>query len=271
MKKIKLLFFISFLSSICNAQVVDYNTQVLYTMTFQKDSLDSTNRTSMAMELLISDSSSLFQNYRDRQKDSVLLFHDNANKNADVKPGRLIIRPVHKFSYRIVKQNQKIYFYDSLYGLGLEGKNITYAYEEDATDFDWILSADTAIINGFLCQKAALNYGGRKWFAWFTAEIPISDGPYKFSGLPGLIIKVHDQKNHWIFNMSSIKKVDIAHQINFQKWFDIKHVTKDKLFKDRREFENNLPTMVSSSVSLEVVEELKKSIKSDNNWIELYR
>jgi len=255
----------------CSAQVIDYNTQVLYTMTYQKDSLDSTSNTSMVMELLISDNSSLFQTHRDRQRDSVLLFHDNATKNVAVQPSRLIIRPVHKFSYRIVKQDQKIYCYDSLYGLGLEGKNLTYAYEEDVADIDWTLTADTATINGFLCQKASLNYGGRTWFAWFTDQIPISDGPYKFSGLPGLIIKVHDQKKHWVFNMSSISKVDIAHQINFQKWFNIKHVTKDKLFKDRREFENNLPTMVSSSVPVEMVEQLKSSIKSDNNWIELYR
>ena len=271
MKRITLMLLFGLIAYCARAQMVDYKMQVLYEMTYQKDSLDSTDKKAMIMELLLSDSSSLFQTYKDRQRDSVLLFHDKSNENVDFKTGRLIIRPVHKFSYRIVKENQKIYFYDSLYGLGLEGKNVTYAYEEDSADLDWQLTTDTATVHGFLCQKATIEYGGRIWTAWFTPEIPISDGPYKFSGLPGLIIKVHDQKNQWMFDMSSISKGEIAHQINFQKWFDIKQVTKDKLFKDRREFENNLPTMVSSSVSLEMVNELKNAIKSDNNWIELYQ
>jgi len=71
MKKIKLLFLLSALWYTCPAQMVDYNLQVLYTMTFQKDSLDQESTQSKLMELLIADHRSLFQNYQGRQKDSV--------------------------------------------------------------------------------------------------------------------------------------------------------------------------------------------------------
>lgn len=35
-----------------------------------------------------------------------------------------------------------------------------------------------------MTQKATCDFAGRKWIAWFTTEIPIQDGPYKFYGLP---------------------------------------------------------------------------------------
>lgn len=51
------------------------------------------------------------------------------------------------------------------------------------------LSHETIQILNFKAQKATAKYGGRKWTAWFCQEIPIPNGPYKFGGLPGLIVK----------------------------------------------------------------------------------
>ena len=45
-------------------------------------------------------------------------------------------------------------------------------------------------IGEFETQKAETFIFGRKWTAWFSPEIPIQDGPYKFRGLPGLIVKI---------------------------------------------------------------------------------
>ncbi|MFY1045776.1 GLPGLI family protein [Chryseobacterium sp. GP-SGM7] len=42
--------------------------------------------------------------------------------------------------------------------------------------------------------------------AWFTNEIPISEGPYKFSGLPGLIVKIEDTKKQHIWELKGIEK-----------------------------------------------------------------
>jgi GLPGLI family protein len=72
-----------------------------------------------------------------------------------------------------------------------------YVYEESG-DRKWQMLDDTLTIRGFLCSKATTNYAGRTWTAWYTDEVPSTAGPWKFSGLPGLIVKCTDEKG--IFN-----------------------------------------------------------------------
>src|SRR5690606_23297125 len=50
--------------------------------------------------------------------------------------------------------------------------------------FKWRILPDTMSIGAVLCQRAETTFGNRKWIAWFAPDIPISDGPYKFGGLP---------------------------------------------------------------------------------------
>ena len=57
-------------------------------------------------------------------------------------------------------------------------------------------------------QKATTTYGGRKWIAWFTNEIPLHEGPYIFSGLPGLITQIYDDGNNFFFSLIQIRNSD---------------------------------------------------------------
>lgn len=71
---------------------------------------------------------------------------------------------------------------------------------------EWKLSPETKKMGEFILQKATTNWGGRKWTAWFNSEIPISEGPYKFRGLPGLIFQIQDSKSFFIFNLVKSQK-----------------------------------------------------------------
>ncbi|HCN49456.1 MAG TPA: GLPGLI family protein [Chryseobacterium sp.] len=71
----------------------------------------------------------------------------------------------------------------------------------------WKIEKEFAKINNMNCQKAVADYKGRIWEAWFSKDYPISDGPYKFSGLPGLVVKVRDKENQHQFNLIQIKKM----------------------------------------------------------------
>jgi GLPGLI family protein len=63
-----------------------------------------------------------------------------------------------------------------------------FCYEENKPELNWTIHTNRKVIANYSCQNATVEFRGRKYEAWFTTEIPVSDGPYKFGGLPGLIL-----------------------------------------------------------------------------------
>lgn len=78
---------------------------------------------------------------------------------------------------------------------------------------DWQFTTDTLSVLGYLCQKATAIFRGREYEAWFTAEIPIKEGPWKLYGLPGLILKAATNDGLFTFEaigLENLKDVYIA-------------------------------------------------------------
>ena len=71
---------------------------------------------------------------------------------------------------------------------------------ETADKMTWKISPEKMVIGEFNTQKAETDFGGRHWIAWFSTALPFPYGPYKFSGLPGLILKISDTENKYDFN-----------------------------------------------------------------------
>ncbi|PKP34971.1 MAG: hypothetical protein CVU00_04395 [Bacteroidetes bacterium HGW-Bacteroidetes-17] len=92
-----------------------------------------------------------------------------------------------------------------------------FLYEEDLNLFDWQLTDSIDTIAGYPVQMATTDFGGRSWIAWFSPEIPFNDGPYKFNGLPGLIVKVYDTRMHYVFELKDIEKPDHEIAIEFYR------------------------------------------------------
>lgn len=100
-------------------------------------------------------------------------------------------------SYQIVKaKNGNVNVFD--YGANALTR---LQYEDNFGKLDWQLEAGTDTISSYACQKATLKFRGRTYTAWFTSDIPVSEGPWKFSGLPGLILKVVDSEKLFSFEM----------------------------------------------------------------------
>jgi GLPGLI family protein len=77
---------------------------------------------------------------------------------------------------------------------------IPYRYEEEMEMPQWTIHADgQRAIAGYLCQKATTTFRGREWTAWFTIDIPIQEGPWKLYGLPGLILHAEDSQRDFRF------------------------------------------------------------------------
>lgn len=82
----------------------------------------------------------------------------------------------------------------------------TYKILEDEK-LIWKISSEKQKIGDYNAQKATADFGGRKWIAWFSQDLPFHDGPYKFAGLPGLIVKVEDTTGSHIMTLAANRKL----------------------------------------------------------------
>lgn len=159
----------------------------------------------------------------------------------------------------------------------------------------WNLINETKTIGGYNVQKATAQYGGRNWTAWFTKDIALSEGPYKFRGLPGMIFEIYDDKDNFKFSLVKSYKLAQTYETlsileNFagQKPVKIDEARLRKMMLDNyndplREFKehyknNTDPEAHFLVMGIEVKrpEQLKelsdmmqKNIKKNNNPIEL--
>ncbi len=122
-------------------------------------------------------------------------------------------------------------------------------YQEDRK-MNWNISDQVSDFNGYKVQKATMTFGGRTWTAWFAPEIKISDGPYKFFGLPGLILKLEDDKGDYRFSFT--KKITLANAFSETIKPDARKSTRINLQGDK------------ASVRMEMVKNKDPEINLDN-------
>lgn len=65
-------------------------------------------------------------------------------------------------------------------------------YTEPLPAIDWELTDGERTIIGYACRRARCTFRGRSYEAWYAPEIAVSCGPWKFGGLPGLILAIRD-------------------------------------------------------------------------------
>jgi len=76
----------------------------------------------------------------------------------------------------------------------------------------WKITDSIKISDHFQLQKATTQFGGRNWIAWFTKDIPMPYGPYKFNGLPGLIMELYDTRKDYCFKVIKSEKIPKDYQ-----------------------------------------------------------
>ncbi|WP_265427803.1 GLPGLI family protein [Chryseobacterium sp. YIM B08800] len=101
-----------------------------------------------------------------------------------------------------------------------------YYYKYPAKrEIKWNISNEHKKIGIWAATKATTDFGGRKWTAWFSQDIPLPYGPYVFYGLPGLILEVNDSENNYRFNLIQNKNYKV--ELNSNNFIE-------KLFGDRK-------------------------------------
>lgn len=106
-----------------------------------------------------------------------------------------------------------------------------YQYEEEIPNWQWHLFDETIEILDYPCKKATCFFRGRLWMAWFTERIPLNDGPWKFCGLPGLILKVEDEKGHYSFTCESVENATDVPIVTYDKFY-YTPITREQMYRE---------------------------------------
>ena len=143
-----------------------------------------------------------------------------------------------------------------------------YEYEESFNAFNWQITAETDTINNYVCQKAICDFGGRTWEAWFTSELPFSDGPYKFCNLPGLILNVADTENHYSWKFLSIERPSELMMV-YEVINDRIQTTKEGFFKLQKRYKVS-HTIGDATTNNDFVKKAVEYERAKNNPIERF-
>jgi len=156
--------------------------------------------------------------------------------------------------------SEKITTYTNLIGS-------SYTYEEDIPDIQWTLSPDTLTILGYKCKKANCTLFGREYEAIYTTEIPLNIGPWKFRGLPGLILSVADTKKEIYFKCLSIEFPEYIIPITVEeKSKNIFKTTKKNFVKMEKEYLKN-PASFLGQMSVTPIDPVPKEASMERKKI----
>lgn len=258
--KIILLFFIISLNvfsqktKIINSGIY----KAIYSLEYIRDSTKTTFKKSEKMSLLIGKNLSLFESVNSKFNDSLANHHKKMiSEDSSSSDIGMIFSDKRKtrLSYKIIKKKNQLMVFDKMY--------IDYYNYEEIVNFRWKITNETKIINSYLCQKAITTFSGRNYIAWFTKEIPIQEGPYKFNGLPGLIVKIHDVKNQYVFTLLSFNefKKDIVLYENIGLVLlnnSVQKVSKKEYYKAITNFKENPVAYMINKTGLVIQEENKQ-------------
>jgi len=204
------------------------------------------NRHEELFSLQIGDNRSFFVSTQSLKGDSVMANSRISTTNADgsvtlsFKKG--VVIPKTNLSFTIIQSNENIQYF-RLVGMSL----LTY---KEPIIRNWKLINETQVINTINCKKAEVTFKGRNWIAWYSPEIPLPYGPYKFSGLPGLIIKITDDKGDYSFELvKSVSDSKLKRKlVNVRKssYTDAIETTQSKLKQALRNADANAAAVLAS-------------------------
>lgn len=252
---------------------------VKYELNFAIDSTEREERSVEIHNLYTGNNSSYYVSELMVKLDTIMAkFRENPRENMRRMRGSFNDMPRPEFIAKVYKdlKNQKAIVQANL-------MRERYVYEEENFPIKWEIGEETKQIEDYVAQKATTNYGGRKYEAWFTFQVPIQDGPYLFSGLPGLILELSDTDGDYQFSVVSIKP--LSEKLNFDsETEEYQSVKKEKFIKayqnlrkdpigpfaERLRQMDQVPDPMTGEMisGAELIRKMRKEADKRNNYIE---
>lgn len=261
MKKIAFLFL--FFGLMVSAQ----NTRVIYEYKFRPDSSKSDSLKTEWMYLDISKNGSKYYSKNSFESDSIVA---ESIKKQMASGARSISVSRNSQGGEVKDEVEKTYPDYQIYLISSLG-NDAYKVLEDRKP-EWKISPDKKQISSFKVQKATTDFAGRKWIAWFTTDVPVQDGPYKFSGLPGLIVEISDESASHKMELKGIKKIATIQMEDFDtKGKDIPFTRKKPLDVSRKQYLKQLKQYENDPVQgmREILAQPNSKVKINVNGTEI--
>lgn len=126
-----------------------------------------------------------------------------------------------------------------------------FRYTEPFETQNWEIADSTRTILGYDCTMATCDYRGRRWTAWFAVEIPLQDGPWKLSGLPGLILEASESSGQHTFTATGIRASgkEITPALGKDHYEQTDRIS---MLKALRKFEENLEAGLSTALGVKI-------------------
>lgn len=124
-----------------------------------------------------------------------------------------------------------------------------YIFTFEEPKLNWQVLNETKDIKGFTCRLAkTITDTGDTYFAWFTNDIPISDGPFRFKGLTGLVLEVYNKNKTIEIYATEIKRSEeMIEPLNYGN--DIKTKSKKQFLEARKNYFEN-PSMYNGNLKI---------------------
>lgn len=109
-----------------------------------------------------------------------------------------------------------------------------YVAEEDIPSMEWEINEDSVMtVMDYECYMAKTRFRGREWTVWYTDAIPVSHGPWKFNGLPGMVLYAKCD-GYITISACAISTANIS-PVKFYNFSDYKyeHIERKKLLEMR--------------------------------------
>lgn len=118
------------------------------------------------------------------------------------KPVTVVIEGETFETVSLVHNNYTIYYFDQSNNtqiLQMRNKGKDYLVKEPLQKFKWTILDESKQIDNYKCRAAkTIDANGYEIKAWFAPEIPVSLGPGRYIGLPGLILEVKIGFKHYL-------------------------------------------------------------------------
>ncbi len=171
-----------------------------YRYTWQKDSSNSFSKFNDIMILSKYRDSTVYYSYL-KQFGNRQIEEDFKKQANNISGNNVSLNSKAGNNYFVTNESEIIVINNRKKTLNITDRFIenAYKYFEMLEVPNWQIGFGRDTILGRICQVATTNFKGRDYKAWFTNSIPISAGPWLFNGLPGLILKVTDSKEQFLF------------------------------------------------------------------------